>query len=256
MKKILLTLLLCLVCSSAFADVGPLTAQYQQRIKETGSIFIKFNDYSYSDAENALMLMQNKKTSNKRVPSSINWYATNGDCLYIRTQHLGKYSGLGDFATLIQKEKQYELNFGKNEGEIVEENNRNSVAVKRNDYFPIVLGLLLPEELKSEIMKARTASLTFKESTTENIDGIIYQCEVYSGLFPYSKEVIYDYKLFFINNEPVMFTNNFQHYDEILEITNVVNNNWFKVPRGFSIYSSEKGGMADLLQQKVVVEQY
>lgn len=117
MQKIILVLIMCIISSTAFADVGPLTAQIQQKIKDSGSMMLKYYDYTLSDIMG---------TSNKRSSSSVITYLTNDECVYRETKYIGKYKSYGHNAWLLKSEKVYSLNIGNKEGVLLTKKDENT----------------------------------------------------------------------------------------------------------------------------------
>lgn len=245
MRKIILLLLLCLLSSTAFAEIGPLTAQFQQKLKDSGSVYIKYNDYTLFD-----MYEKNKK----RKPSAVVTYTSDGKNIYREMQTIGDYKKYGHNAWLLKNEKIYTLNMNNRKGLLrTQRDPKYKVELLNCQSLPTALGFLMPDELKSSKAKKDTILYNFKESKVENISGQEYQCEVYCSIKP----TIYDieYKLYFLNTKPVFFAEGNSSM-EILQISAAANILLFNVPRGFTIYAPFRGDMSNLLKKEIVLERY
>lgn len=246
MKKIIISLLLCMFSSTAYADIGPLAAQCQQKLKECGSVLLQYNDYTTIDFNST-----NKK---KRTPSAVVTYISNGESIYRETKHVGKYKFYGRNAKLLKNEKIYSLNLNNKEGILYTKSDEKYRGELLNcQYLPVALGFLLPDELKSGNSKANDMVYGFKESTIEIIDGREYQCEIYTGLQPTTSYI--KYKLYFLNGVPVMFDED-GNTMEIIKISGLENIRSLDVLRGFTIYAPSDNDMAALLKQKIILESY
>lgn len=250
MKKIVLFLLmaLCLMSSTAFAELGPLTAQFQQKIKDGGGVYIKYNDYTLAE-----MYGKNKK----RAPSAVVTYASDGTNIYREMQCIGKYKRMGHSAYLLKNEKLYTLNMEDREGFLRNASDLNYDAeLTKCTSLPVALGFLLPDELKNSNAQKETALYKFKESKIENIKGQEYLCEAYCPVKPsiYSAYNL-EHKIYFLKEVPAFFAVD-DSIVEILQITNTTNKLKFNVPKGFTIYAPPSGGMADLLKKKIVLEKH
>lgn len=245
MKKIILSLLLCLLSSTTFAEIGPLTAQFQQKLKESGSVYIKYNDYTLTDMYG---------TNKKRTPSAVVTYTSDGENIYREMQTVGKYKRYGHNVWLLKGKKLYTLNMNSREGLLhTQRDKKYKVEFLNCHSLPTALGFLMPDELKSSKAKKDTILYKFKESEVENISGQEYQCEVYCSIKPSIYDI--EYKLYFANKTPVIFAEGNSSM-EILQISHIANEGLFYVPKGFVIYAPPGEGMAELLKKEIVLERY
>lgn len=246
MKTIFISLLLCIFSSTVFASVGPLAAKCQQKLKNYGSVWMQYNDYTATDFYSA-----NKK---KRLPSAVVTYISNGESVYRDTKHVGKYKFYGWNAKLLKNEKIYSLDINNKEGILyTKSDEKYRGELLSCQYLPVALGFLLPDKLKSGNSKADSIVYGFKESTVELINGMEYQCEIYTGLQPTTSYI--KYKLYFLNEVPVMFSEDGNNM-EIIKISGLDNTSSLDVPRGFTIYAPSDNDMTALLKQKIVLESY
>ncbi len=263
-KKLLMTTILissCLLTTSVFAEVGPLSAQYQELFRKQGCYFIKFNDYTQTD----MWALQGYKQK-KRKPSAVVTVAQYGEDRYKKS--IGKTSITVE---LEKGEKHYKLDMKRNDGVVYNAMPKNSnFIIKGNGrmFFnytmqpPTALAFLIPDELKTNLMKQDADSYKYYGATTENINGDVLQCETYGVDTPQMKRV---YKLYFSNGIITKYAHG-ERLAEVLEIKTDFDTSIFAIPKGFTIYNYNANvlpnynkGMDDLLKNKnglVVAEQY
>lgn len=246
---------------NAFAEVGPLSAQYHKLFRNQGCYFIKFNDYTQTD----MWALQGCKQK-KRKPSAVVTVAQYGENRY--KESIGK---TGITVELEKGDKHYKLNLKRKNGVVYNAVPKNSnFSIKCNDRMlfndtmqpPTALTFLIPDELKTDLMKRDADTYKYYGVTTENINGNIFQCETYGIDTSQMKRV---YKLYFSNGIITKYAHG-ERLAEVLEIKTDFDTGIFTIPKGFTIYNYNANvlpnynkGMDDLLKSKnglVVAEQY
>ncbi len=262
-RKLLLVLgiLCCVFSNSVFAEVGPMTAKYQEAIKNAGVFQIKCNDYTETD-----MMAMAGYSKKKRKPSAVVTVAADGANTYYEKTYIEYWKGMGASACLQKNNKLYKLDLKKKEGILasapVGTNNNvgaysvNGAAIMNNQLVgslvPTALVFIIPDEMKNTSMKTDAYMYKYRKAYEEQVEGVIYQCEEYGIDVPQMKRI---YKLYFKDGVLMKFAHG-SRLSEVLLVNTYLDNSIFNVPKGFKIYAAQQGNMNDLLKTKTVVEQY
>lgn len=262
-KKFLVTTILissCLFTTSVFAEVGPLTAKYQEMIKNAGMFQIKCNDYTETD-----MMAMAGYVKKKRKPSATITVAKNSRDTYYEKTYIDYWKGMGSSAGLQKNDKLYRLDLKKKEGVLapppVENNNVgaysvNGAAIMNNQLVgslvPTALVFIIPDEMKNTSMKTDAYMYKYRKAYEEQVEDVLFQCEEYGIDVPQMKRI---YKLYFKDGVLVKFAHG-NRLSEVLSVDTTFDNSIFNVPKGFKIYAAQQGNMNDLLKTKTVVEHY
>ena len=262
-KLLMVTVLVsgCFWTTSASAEVGPLTAKYQEMIKNAGMFQIKCNDYTEADV--MAMVGYGMK---KREPSSVITVAKNDVETYYEKTFIDYRKGMGASACLQNGEKLYKLDLKKKEGilapaPVSTDNNVVAYSVNGADIMnnqlvgslvPTALVFIIPDEMKNTSMKTDAYMYKYRKNYEEQVEGVLYQCEEYGIDVPQMKRI---YKLYFKDGVLKKFAHG-SRVSEVLEVATVFDNNIFNIPKGFKIYAAQQGNMNDLLKSKTVVEEY
>jgi len=256
-----LVILCCIFSNNVFAEVGPMTAKYQEAIKNAGMFQIKCNDYTETD-----MTAMAGYAKKKRKPSAIITVAKNSRDTYYEKTYIDYWKGMGASACLQKNDKLYRLDLKKKEGVLasspVETSKTpgnlmiNGAAIMNNQLVgslvPTALVFIIPDEMKNTSMKTDAYMYKYRKAYEEQVDGILYQCEEYGIDVPQMKRI---YKLYFKDGVLVKFAHG-NRLSEVLLVNTYLDNSIFNVPKGFKIYAAQQGNMNDLLKTKTVVEQY
>lgn len=280
-KKLLMMVVLISVCAfttSVFAEVGPLTAKYQEMIKSAGNVFIKCEAYSLYD------INYDNKKKKKMKPSLMKEVAINSNDIYCYEKVKNKYcTGFTDFVTIAKGNKVYVLNFDKKLAEFYNlQLYGQTVAVTLtggNNFIPDALIYILPEGLRNSQMKGLPLMCKYKQAYDVAIDNIIYRCEEYSNIDSDTagdnkKKKIFNmspfvnlnrmYRLYFLDGMLVKYAHG-DRIADVMEVSTIFDKGIFEIPKGFKIVArgqkinkNVNKGMDDLLQKNNgnTIEQY
>lgn len=254
---------LLFVSTTLAQDIGPLTAKYQDAIRNSGGYFIKYNDYTQMDQ------FIRAGYSKKRKPSAIIIAAHSKNKSYFESFGIGKGSGFGHNAWLEKNNKVYHLDLKQKVGTVsILPKKTNAIVfdslglANNGRRISTALGFLIPEEMKTMTMKQEAMTYKYQGTREINLDGLICKYEEYGIDTPTMKRV---YRIYFQNGEIVKFSHG-DRMSEVLFVSNLVDDVIFNIPKGFVIYANDledgnnmRGDMNDLLREKKtlwVVERY
>lgn len=271
------TVICCMLHSRVYAEVGTLTAKYQEMIKSAGNVFIKCEAYSLYD------INYDNKKKKKMKPSLMKEVAINSNDIYCYEKVKNKYcTGFTDFVTIAKGNKVYVLNFDKKIGEFYNlqlHGQTGAIALTGgNNFIPDALVYILPDDLRNSQMKGLPLMYKYKQAYDVAINNVVYRCEEYSNadnnpdgdnkkkkVFNMSSFVNLNrtYRLYFLDGVLVKYAHG-DRVADVIEVSTTFDKSIFEIPKGFKIVArGQKNkdvnkGMDDLLQKNngSTIEQY
>lgn len=274
---LVLAILCCMFSNTVFAEIGPLTAKYQEMIRDSGAVFIKCNAYSLYDVNYG-------NTKQRMKPTVLKEIAINTKDIYCYEISRNLYSvDNTQSLTLAKGNKIYTLDLDSKTGKYYNvqlHGNASAVSVTGgNNLVPSALIYILPKSFRNLQMQGLPFMYRYKKAYDVKVDDITYRCEEYSNFYSKDtdsngKKKLYKmpnivnldriYRLYFLEGKLVKYAHG-DRIADVIEVSTNFDNKVFDIPKGFTIVEHEQKiernvnkGMDDLLQKNNVniVERY